>query len=174
MKNVMRALGAAGVGVLAVGALVVPAGSAGAAGDSVTPACGNADLEVGYRAADAAMSHRYGRIVLTNVSDHACSTGGYGGLSYVGGGDGTQVGAAADRDGGKVTTFVLEPGEKAASRVDETVAGVYPKRKCRPTAVDGFRVYVPNATASQFVKHRTTGCRNADVHLIAHRPFHHR
>lgn len=139
---------------------------------SATPACGNSDLKAGYHAHDAAMSHRYGRIVLTNMSDHRCATGGYGGLSYVGGGDGTQIGAAADRDGGAVRTIVLEPGAKAISRVDETVAEVYPRHRCRPGHVDGFRVYVPNATRSQFVAHPTTGCRNHHVHLISHRPFH--
>ncbi len=54
------------------------------------------------------MSHRFGRIILTNVSDHSCKIGGYGGLSYVGGGDGTQVGAPADRVPG--TVRALHPG----------------------------------------------------------------
>ena len=43
--------------------------------------------------------------------------------------------------------------------------------RCRQTSVDGFRVYVPDATRSQFVEHRTTGCANAAVHLIGHRPY---
>lgn len=171
MKIVMRALGVVGGAALTAAALVGPAGSAGAVGDSTVATCTNADLAASYHAGGAAMSHRYGRIVLRNVSDHSCSTGGYGGLSYVGGGDGTQVGAAADRDGGTVRTFVLDPGDKAASRVEETVAGVYPRRTCHPRHVDGFRVYVPNATRSQFVEHVTTGCANAHVHLISHRPF---
>ncbi len=170
MGQMTRSLaGVAGSLALAVVAVVTPPVGAVATG---APECTNADLAASYHATDAAMSHRYGRIVLTNVSDHRCTTGGYGGLSYVGGGDGTQVGAAADRDGGPVRTVVLSPGDRAVSRVDETVAGVYPRRHCRPTPVDGFRVYVPNETRSQFVAHPTRGCADRQVHLIAHRPYH--
>jgi hypothetical protein len=158
------------VGPLLVGLTVPP--TAGAAGADL-PRCRNVDLVASYHATDAATSHRYGRIVLRNVSDHPCWTGGYGGLSYVGHGDGTQVGAAADRTPGNVVVVVLDPGERARSAVDETVAEVYPRRRCRPTHVDGFRVYVPNATRSQFIEHPTIGCANREVHLIAHKPYHH-
>ena len=135
------------------------------------PECTNADLTASYPAGDAAMSHTYGRIVLTNTSDRACVTGGSGGLSYVGGGDGTQVGAAADRDPGTVRLYVLEPGQRVHSRVVETSYAPYPKDECRPRHVDGFRVSVPDATKSQYIPHPTTGCANAEVHLMSHRPF---
>ena len=133
--------------------------------------CGSADLKAGYTSTDAGVGHRYGVLRLTNVSDQACSTGGYGGLSYVGHGDGTQIGAAADRDPGTVRTIVLQPGVRVQSRVDETVAQNYPKAACGRTHVDGFRVYVPNSTVSQYVKHETTGCSKSGVHLISHGPF---
>jgi hypothetical protein len=167
-----RVLGcASAVGALVVGPMVLPL--AGTAGAADLPGCRNPDLVASYRATDAATSHRYGRIVLRNVSDHRCWTGGYGGLSYVGHGDGTRIGAAADRTSGRVVTVVLDPGERARSAVDETVAEVYPRRRCTPTHVDGFRVYVPNASHSQFVEHPTIGCANTEVHLIAHKPYHH-
>jgi len=169
MKGLLGPGGVTAVAVLVVGCLVPVTG----AGAAELPNCRNVDLVASYRATDSGAGHRYGRIVLRNVSDHACWTGGYGGLSYVGHGDGTQIGAAADRTPGKVVTVVLDPGERARSAVDETVAGLYPRKKCRPRHVDGFRVYVPNATKSQFVRHRTIGCANARVHLIAHKPYHH-
>ena len=68
-------------------------------------------------------------------------------------------------------TIVLTPGQRVISEVSETVAGNFSASTCHPTAVDGFRVYVPNATKSQFIAHRTTGCANAAVHLIAHKPY---
>ena len=136
-----------------------------------TRQCGNADLSARYRRTDAGAGHRYGRIVLTNVSDTACRTGGYGGLSYVGHGDGTQIGAAADREPSPVRNIVLRPGERVRSDVSETVAQNYPKKRCRPVPVDGFRVYVPNATRSQFIEHPTTGCANPRVHLLSHRAY---
>ncbi|WP_340536984.1 DUF4232 domain-containing protein [Nocardioides sp. GXZ039] len=172
------ALTLAATAALAAGgtvATVVPSGAStpadSTASAAVTPACVNADLKASYRARDAGAGHQYGVIRLRNVSDHACTTGGYGGLSYVGGGDGTQIGAAADRDKGKVRTIVLQPGQRAVSLVDAVDANNYPRRTCRPRAVDGFRVYIPNETVSQFVKHRTVGCANTDVHLLGHKPY---
>ncbi|MCW2807261.1 MAG: hypothetical protein JWQ93_1216 [Marmoricola sp.] len=134
------------------------------------PWCAAGDLHVSYHATGAATSHRFGRIVLTNVSDHRCRTGGYGGLSYVGR-HGHQVGAAADRDPGTVRIVVLRPGQRVHSEVSETVAGVFPRATCRPAPVRGFRVFAPDSTTSQIVEHHTTGCRNASVHLISHRPY---
>ncbi|WP_134767004.1 DUF4232 domain-containing protein [Nocardioides sp. 1609] len=172
MKKLSLTLVAA---VLAAGATLsaVPAGAAQATSPHAARAaqCTDADLSATYHGRGAGAGHRYGVIRLTNTSDDACRTGGYGGLSYVGGGDGTQVGAAADRDPGRTRSFVLEPGRSAVSRVDAVVAENYPRRECRPTAVDGFRVYVPNATRSQFVAHRTTGCASGTVHLLGHRPY---
>lgn len=160
-------LGAWGAVGLVLAGLAVPSSAAQAG----VVACTNAELNASYHATDAGMGHRYGKLVLRNVSDHACRTGGYGGLSYVGGGDGTQIGAPADRDPSRVRTIVLQPGQKAVSAVSETDATLYPRHKCRPAKVDGFRVYVPNETRSQFVKHRTIGCRNHRVHLISHKAY---
>jgi hypothetical protein len=134
--------------------------------------CGNAQVRAAYRGGEGAMSHTYGRIVLTNVSGRACSLRGFGGLSYVGHGDGTQVGAAADREPGTRTrTIVLQPGERARSKVSETSAGAYDAATCTPVPVDGFRVFVPDARASQFVAHPTTGCAATSVHLLTHQAF---
>ena len=144
-------------------------GPAGAAGH--VRSCTNDDLAASYHATDAGAGHRYGKLVLTNVSTSRCRTGGYGGLSYVGGGDGTQIGAAATRDPGKVRTLVLRPGQRVVSLVDALVAANYPRKTCHPAHVDGFRVYVPNSTVSQFVAHPTRGCASTKVHLLSHRPF---
>lgn len=134
------------------------------------PECTSADVALHYRHTGDGAGHRDGKIVLKNVSDHDCRTGGFGGLSYVGFGDGTQVGAAADRVG-HATRFTLRPGERATSSVDETNARNYSRRRCSPHAVDGFRVYIPDETASLYVPHRTTGCLDSDVHLLTHRAF---
>ena len=132
--------------------------------------CSNADLKATYRPLDNAAGHRYGLVVLTNRSTHACSTGGFGGISYVGHGDGTQIGAAADRVGGW-STYVVRPGQRVHSLLDRVSAQNYPASRCRPVHVDGLRVYVPNATRSQFVPLPTTGCANAAVHLLSHHSY---
>jgi hypothetical protein len=147
-------------------AVAAPAGGA-------TPAeCSNAQLVASYHRTDAGTSHRYGRLVLTNTSPRTCRLRGYGGLSYVGRA-GRQIGAAADRAPSPVRWVVLRPGQRAVSAVDETVAAAYPRHRCRPAHVRGFRVYVPDATRSQFVRHPTTGCRNPAIHLLTHKAYRH-
>ena len=156
-------------------ALAVAAGTAlsgPAATAASTPACGNADLTASYRHSDDGAGHRFGWIVLTNTSGHACHTGGYGGVSYVGDGNGTQIGAAATRQQhSAVKTLVVKPGGRLRSPIDETRAANFGKKRCQRAHVDGFRVYVPNATLSQYVPHPTTGCRNATLHLLSHKPY---
>lgn len=109
--------------------------------------------------------------MLRNTSDRTCWVQGYGGLSYVGGGNGTQIGAAADRTPSNRPRVTLQPGERVRSAVVETSYAPYPKKKCKPRPVDGFRVYLPDETRSQFVKHPTTGCANPKVHLLAHKAY---
>jgi hypothetical protein len=156
---------------LAVGGVLagLPGQSASAAS---TPACTNADLTASYRHSDDGAGHRYGWIVLRNTSGHACHTGGYGGVSYVGDGNGTQIGASAVRtNGSAVKTFVVKAGGRLRSPIDEISAFSFPKKRCLRAHVDGFRVYVPNATLSQYVPHATVGCRNAKIHLLFQKPY---
>ena len=136
-----------------------------------TPECTRSDLSATYKGGDAAMSHVYGRIVLRNTSDVSCWVRGYGGLSYVGGGNGKQVGAAADRTASSKPKVVLAPGDKVRSAVVETSTGPYPQNECKPTPVDGFRVYLPDETRSQFIEHQTTGCANDRIHLLSHKAY---
>jgi hypothetical protein len=157
--------GLAGLGLSTAG-LLAPASAGGA-----TPACGNADLTASYHHSDAGMGHTYGFIVLRNTSGHACHTGGYGGVSYVGDGNGTQIGAPAVRQPGHVSTYVLRPGQRLRSPLDEVTALNYPRRTCHPAHVDGFRVYVPNSTRSQYVVHPTTGCLDHRVKLMHQEPL---
>jgi hypothetical protein len=162
----------AAAGLLAVlaAAVVSPLGAEASAGQ--VRSCASSDLTASYRATDAGAGHRYGKLVLTNTADSRCRTGGYGGLSYVGDGDGTQIGAAATRASGTVKSYVVRPGQRLVSDVDAAVAGNYSVKRCRPAHVDGFRVYVPNATQAQYVVHATRGCRNPKVHLLSHGPLH--
>lgn len=158
----------AALAAVVLGMTSVPAVSSAARG---VPECTNAELVASYHRTGAGMSHEYGRIVLKNESGRACSIRGYGGLSYVGGGDGTQIGAAADRAESRVRTIVVRPGQKVVSAVAATDSSPYPRHRCRPAPVDGFRVYLPDETASQYVPHATTGCRNHRVHLLSHKAY---
>jgi hypothetical protein len=138
---------------------------------SSTAECTKANLSAKYKGGDAATSHVYGQIVLRNTSEKTCYVKGYGGLSYVGKGNGTQIGAAADRTPSATPKTVLKPGDKVRSAIVETSFAPYPKKECRPTKVDGFRVYVPDETRSIFIEHPTTGCANPEVHLLQHKAY---
>ena len=159
-------------GCVAGGVIALSPSGTAAPGARPVPECTNANLTAKYRGGDAATSHVYGRIVLHNTSDRTCWVQGYGGLSYVGGGNGTQIGAAADRTPSNKPRVTLKPGDKVRSAVVETSYAPYPRKKCKPREVDGFRVYVPDETRSQFVAHPTTGCANPAVHLLAHKAYH--
>ncbi len=157
--------------VAAVAGSFLVAPQAQGRGDA-TVECTNAELVASYHGGDAAMSHVYGRIVLTNTSDHTCSIRGYGGLSYVGGGDGTQIGAAGDAHHEQRCGRSWSPrGSRCAAGWSRPRAGPYGRVACRHAHVDGFRVYLPDETHSQFVKHPTVGCRNRHIHLLAHRAY---
>jgi hypothetical protein len=155
MKNLSRAL--LTTTVLAAGLSALPA-AAHASVPRVSQ-CSSADLRVDVHSKGAAAGSAYVTLRYRNVSGHACRTGGFGGLSFVGHGNGTQIGdPAARRPGTKVRSFVLRPGQWASSLVQIANAANYPKRACHPTKVDGFRVYVPNSRTSQYVPYATVGC----------------
>jgi hypothetical protein len=177
MERWMRVPLWSGLATVVAGAVVggvmmlAPSGTA-ATGERGVPECTKANLSAKYKGGDAAMSHIYGRIILRNVSSETCFVKGYGGLSYVGGGNGTQVGAPADRTPSNVPRTVLKPGDKVRSAVVETSYAPYPRNLCQPTKVDGFRVYAPDETHSFFIEHKTMGCANPKVHLLSHKAYH--
>jgi hypothetical protein len=164
MNPTRTILGAAlGTGLAAGMLTALPAEPAAAA----APECTNADLAVSFRLDGAAAGSVFGKLRYKNVSDHRCRTGGYGGLSFVGHRNGTQVGAAATRaPGTPVRSFVLRPGQRAVSLVQIAQTANYPKAQCRPTKVDGFRVYVPDSYTSQFVRYRTTACASKAIRSV--------
>jgi hypothetical protein len=151
-------------------ALVVPVASSAHA--TTVPRCTNADLRVSLRGSDGAAGTIYHKLLLTNVSGHRCSTGGFGGVSFVGHGNGTQVGAAADRRG-TATPLIVAPAGHIVSTLGVTEWGNYPRRRCQPVHADGYRVYVPNATHSQFLAVPQTVCGNPAVHLLSHTAYRH-
>lgn len=116
----------------------------------------------------------YPVLVLTNKSNAACTVKGYPGVSFVGSGNGIQLGAAASRDAGgiAITTLTLAHGESAHSQLNITVAGNYGPATCKPKAADGLRIYPPDETHSLFIASTAyTACQNASIVLIQVRPL---
>lgn len=107
-------------------------------------------------------------ITLTNTGTASCTLQGWPGVSFVGGGDGKQIGAAAtlDRTSGH-PTVTLAPGGSAQAAVKITEAGNYSSSDCSPQAADGFRVYPPGSTASLFIPATGyTACASTSIHLL--------
>lgn len=148
-------------------------GSPSAAPSSAGPArCTTRDLRVSLTGGEGAAGSTYFDLNLTNTSGHPCRTGGFGGVSLVGDGNGTQIGAPADRtQTEKVRAITLQPGGKATATLRETNAENYPATRCRPAPAEGFRVYPPNETHAAYVAHGSTGCRNEKVHLLSLTPY---
>ena len=91
-------------------------------------------------------------IFLDNVGDRACVLQGWPGVSFVGGGDGTQIGNAATLDRSSPHEAVtLQPGDDVQAILRIVQAGNYPAADCEPTTIDGFRIYPPGSRQSLFV-----------------------
>ncbi len=152
-------------------------GSNASSGTSSSPAapgqCLTGQLDASLGAGDGAAGSTYYQLVLTNTGAQPCRTGGFGGVSFVGGGNGTQIGAAAVRvQKRRARSFVLQPGDRATATLQESEAGNYDASTCHPTPADGVRVYPPNNTESLFVKQDgAVGCKNPKARLLFLQPY---
>ena len=134
--------------------------------------CTTKDLRVSLTGGEGAAGSTYYDLTLTNTSGQVCRTGGFGGVSLVGDGNGTQIGAPADRtEPGKVRAITLRPDGRATATLRVTNAENYSPSKCDPAAAEGFRVYPPNETHAAYVAQGSTGCRNDTVHLLTLTPY---
>lgn len=147
------------LGTALVGGVITALPATTPAAQASAPECGAHDLSVSFKTRGAAAGSLYGVLRYRNVSTHACRTGGYGGVSFVGGHNGHQIGAAAVRSPGTpVRSFKLKPGQRAVSKLQIAQTANYDKSLCRPKKADGFRVYVPDAYDSLFVPYKTKAC----------------
>jgi hypothetical protein len=107
-------------------------------------------------------------LVLTNTGTERCTLQGWPGVSFVGDGNGTQLGAAGDFDRNSPHgTVTLDPGGAAHAPLKIANAMNYDATTCDPQTADGLRVYPPGETHSLFVASTDlTACRSDSVHLI--------
>jgi hypothetical protein len=107
-------------------------------------------------------------LVLTNNGSDPCDLQGWPGVSFVGDGNGTQLGAAAQFDrSAPHPTVTLQPGGSAQAPLLITQAMNYPEADCQPQQADGFRVYPPGSTEALFVKDADyTACKSESITLL--------
>jgi len=110
----------------------------------------------------------YEKIVLKNTGAHSCTLQGWSGVSFVGHGNGTQLGAAAKQDRTSAHAKVtIKPGKTAKVPLKIVQALNYPAATCGPTKADGFRVYPPGSKTAIFVKAAgTEACSSAKVTIL--------
>lgn len=116
-------------------------------------ACATAQLDISLNNEQGAAGSRLADIVFTNTAGNPCTLTGFPGVSAVTNDDGTQLGAAAERETGlPSTTVTLEPGQSARAGLKMTVVDVIDPATCQPQPADGLRIYPPGETASAFIR----------------------
>jgi hypothetical protein len=141
------------------------AGSTGKTSDKVvassTASCATNDLSFSIGTGDGAAGSVYEPIRMTNKGTATCTLRGYPGVSFVTGGSGDQVGAAASRNPQHPAgTVTLAPGATAESIVQVVDHMNYSPAQCKAADVSGFRVYPPGETAPAYVPfdHASSAC----------------
>lgn len=130
----------------------------GGGGGSGSPMCTTEHLQISLGPSEGAAGSVYRTVIFRNTGSVTCHLGGFPGVSYVAGSDSHQVGAAAAMSGDRGADVQLAPGGTAGAAVQMVNVANYDAAACRPTAVDGVRVYPPGNTGSQVVPLQTTGC----------------
>ncbi len=107
-------------------------------------------------------------LVLTNTGTNTCALQGWPGVSFVGNGNGTQLGAAAVFMRTAPHPVVeLRPGATAHALLMVANAANYPTDACKPQPADGFRVYPPGSRTSLFIEdHSFTACTEESAPLL--------
>lgn len=133
--------------------------------------CATEQLDIGISNEQGAAGSRLADITFTNTSSEPCTLNGFPGVSAVTNNDGTQLGAAAERESDQeTTTITLAPGHSARAGLKMTNVGVLDPASCQPQAADGLRVYPPGETASAFIRiSGLEGCAG-DAHYLSIQP----
>lgn len=103
---------------------------------------------------------RLSYVVFRNTGPSACALRGAPGVSLVGDGNGTQIGAAAARSS-STSTVMIQPGSYALAALSypniDAHGGAYGDGEghdpqCEAKAVDGYRVYPPHSFRAFFTR----------------------
>lgn len=140
---------------------------------TTTPAvarCTTDQLSVTLGSSNGAAGSTIVPIVFTNTGNTPCELHGFPGVSFVGDGNGTQLGAAADQDTSvAITQNTLAPGSSVQAPLKVSQAQNY--QGCTVVTADGFRVYPPHSTTAVFVKSSAfQACSNPSIHLLTVQP----
>ena len=124
-------------------------GSTGTASDRCTVSELSVDIADGGGGAAGSVGIAF---IFTNTGSRSCTLQGWPGVSFVGDGDGTQIGASATLDRSSAhPALTLAPQDEVQAILTIAQAANYDDADCRPVTADGFRIYPPGSVESIFV-----------------------
>ncbi len=126
----------------------------GATDDDVAT-CEAGDLQATATQGDSSAGHVHYDLTFTNSSDDPCRLSGFPGVSVVAGGEGEQIGAAAEHADDEGEPTVLIPGGTAHATIEAVNIGDDGGPlgdSCTPVDADGWRVYPPDSTKALFIR----------------------
>lgn len=147
----------------------------GSGGTGAVSACSTANLAGSFsNDGGGAAGSVYMGLVLTNKGP-SCTIQGWPGVSFVGNGNGTQIGSAATFD--RTTahdTLTLATGQAATATLRVVQAANVPSADCSLVKAQGFRVYPPGQKASLYIAQAENACSKtiANAHLLTVGAFH--
>lgn len=121
--------------------------------------CTAAGIDLSIGEGDGAMGSVYYPLVFTNTGDDECTLAGFPGVSYVTGGDGTQLGGSAEWEGPEGDVVTVAPGDSTSVTVREVNVHFFDPQDCEPAEADGLRVYLPGETSALYTpQDHAEGC----------------
>lgn len=127
-------------------------------------------VTVKYDPKAAGAGQRSSWVIFRNTGSSSCVLAGAPGVSLVGHGDGTQLGAPADGSGDSSEPVTIPAGGYAGARLQYTYVDANGgdfntgtdsaphDPSCKAAAADGYRVYPPHSFRAWFVKYPTYAC----------------
>jgi hypothetical protein len=113
-------------------------------------ACKTDNLQIKTGQAQGTAGSNVLPLIFINIGSSKCTMSGYPRVAFVGDGNGTQIGTEATPDpSSSVGSYALAPGDSVQALLTIAEAGNFDN--CNPQAVDGFRVYPPDASGAAFV-----------------------
>ncbi|WP_433046712.1 DUF4232 domain-containing protein [Dactylosporangium sp. CS-033363] len=105
-----------------------------------------------------AAGSQYLWLILTNATSKTCTLEGYPGVSWVTGDNGQQVNQPAERDTSIAPKQLsLQPAQAAHAQIRSPQPGNFGD-SCKPIEIRGYRVYLPDETAADFVPFQQQVC----------------
>lgn len=133
--------------------------------------CPTSGLAIGVSNQQGAAGSMLMDLTFTNNGSSDCELHGFPGVSLVGTGDGSQLGAPATREDVPAETVELQPGDTATAALRITRAENFEAGSCGLVPADGLRIYPPGDTEAAFVElDSISGCVSENIELLSIKP----